>query len=48
MNFYIKLIIKILEKTSSGAESLILEKLKSGKDLDASEKEELEQLIDNI
>jgi hypothetical protein len=48
MNFYIKLIIKILEKTTSGAGSNILEKLKSGKDLDAAEKEELEQLIDNI
>ncbi|MDR3259639.1 MAG: hypothetical protein LBT51_08550 [Fusobacteriaceae bacterium] len=48
MNFYVKLIIKILEKTTSGQDSSILKKLKSGIDLDTSEKEELEQLIDNI
>jgi len=48
MNFYIKLIIKILERSSSGENSSILKKLKTGIQLDSKEKEELEEIIDNL
>jgi len=48
MNFYIKLIIKILERSSSGENSAILKKLKAGIPLDAREREELEEIIDNL
>lgn len=48
MNFYVKLLIKILEKSISTNDSNILKKLKSGYDLTAQEKKELEELIDNI
>lgn len=48
MNFYIKLIIKILEKSMSGQDSNILKKLKKGIDLNTKEKKELEEMIDNL
>ncbi|MCI6153459.1 MULTISPECIES: hypothetical protein [Fusobacterium] len=48
MNFYIKLIIKILERSMSGQDSEILRKLKSGIDLTTEDKKELEEMIDNL
>jgi hypothetical protein len=48
MEFYKKLIIKILDKSSLGHESHILKKLKSGHDLNQREMHELEELIDQI
>ncbi len=48
MEFYKRLIIKILEKSSLGYESLILKKLKSGHDLNQKEMQELEELIEQI
>lgn len=48
MNFYVQLIIKILERSSSAQDSPILKKLKAGYNLDSQEKEELEQIIDNL
>lgn len=48
MNFYIKLIIKILEKSMTAQDSEILKKLKSGYDLSNEDKKELEEMIDNL
>lgn len=48
MNFYIKLIIKILEKSITGQDSEILYKLKKGIDLNSEDKKELEEIIDNL
>lgn len=48
MNFYIKLIIKILEKSMTGQDSEILYKLKKGIDLNSQDKKELEEIIDNL
>lgn len=48
MNFYIKLIIKILEKSMIAQDSDILKKLKSGYDLSNEDKKELEEMIDNL
>lgn len=48
MEFYKKLIIKILQSSSLGHESLLLKKLKSGHDLTQKEMHELEELIDQI
>lgn len=48
MNFYLKLIIKILERSMVASESNILKKLKAGYDLSNDEKKELEEMIDNI
>ena len=48
MEFYKKLIIKILERSILGHESLLLKKLKSGHDLNQREMHELEELIDQI
>ena len=48
MEFYKRLIIKILERSSLGHESLILKKLKSGHDLNQREMQELEELIEQI
>lgn len=48
MNFYIKLIIKILEKSMVGQDSHILHKLKKGIDLSNQDKKELEEIIDNL
>lgn len=48
MEFYKKLIIKILERSSIGEDNKILVKLKSGHDLSQKEMMELEELIDTI
>lgn len=48
MNFYIKMIIKILERSMTGQDSKILRKLKSGVDLSIEDKKELEEMIDNL
>lgn len=48
MNFYLKLIIKILERSMSAQDSPILKKLKAGYDLSNEEKKELEEMIDNL
>lgn len=48
MNFYIRMIIKVLEKSMSAEDSDVLEKLKSGHDLNARDREELEELIDSL
>ena len=48
MNFYLKLIIKILEKSMTAKDSDILKKLKAGYDLSNDEKKELEEMIDNL
>lgn len=48
MNFYLKLIIKILERSMTAKDSEILKKLKSGYDLTKDERNELEELIDNL
>lgn len=48
MGFYEKMIIKILEKSMSARDSEILKKLKSGQDLSAKDKKELEDIIDNM
>jgi hypothetical protein len=48
MDFYRKLIIKIIESSSSGSESKILDILKSGHDLTQKERKELEELIENL
>lgn len=48
MNFYIKMLVKILEKSASAEDSEVLKVLKSGHDLNAREKKELEELIDNL
>ena len=48
MEFYKRLIIKILDKSSLGHESSLLKKLKSGHDLNQKEKQELEELIEQI
>lgn len=48
MNFYIKLIIKILEKSMTGQDSEILYKLKKGIDLNSEDRKNLEEIIDNL
>ncbi len=48
MEFYKKLIIRILEKSSVGEDNRILMKLKSGHDLSQKEMIELEELLDYI
>lgn len=48
MNFYEKMLIKVLEKSMSAQDSEILKKLKSGIDLSAKDKKELEDLIDSL
>ena len=48
MNFYLKLLIKILERSMTAKDSEILKKLKSSYDLSSEEKKELEDLIDNL
>lgn len=48
MNFYVKMIIKVLERSMTGQDSEILKKLKSGIDLNTEDKKELEELIDNL
>ena len=48
MDFYKRMLIKIIEGSASGEDSRILRKLKSGQDLNQSERRELEELIDNL
>ena len=48
MNFYVKMIIKVLEKSMAAEDSDVLKKLKGGYDLSARDREELEELIDNL
>ena len=48
MEFYKRLIIKILERSSVGFENRILKKLKSGYDLTQKEMAELKELLENI
>ena len=48
MEFYKRLIIKILERTTVGENNHLLVKLKSGHDLTQKERAELEELFDSI
>ena len=48
MEFYKKLIIKVLERSSVGEENKLLMKLKSGHDLSQKDMMELEELVDSI
>lgn len=48
MNFYVKMLIKVLEKSMSAQESEVLEKLKAGIDLSTKDRKELEELIDSL
>ena len=48
MEFYKRLVIKILERSSVGSENRILKKLKSRYDLTQREMSELEELLENI
>lgn len=48
MNFYEKMLIKVLEKSMSAQESEVLKKLKSGIDLTIEDKKELEEMIDSM
>ena len=48
MEFYKRLIIKILERSSVGSENRILKQVKSGYDLTQKEMAELEELLENI
>ena len=48
MEFYKRLVIKILERSSVGSENRILKKLKSGYDLTQRAMSELEELLENI
>ncbi len=48
MEFYKRLVIKILERSSVGSENRILKKLKNGYDLTQREMSELEELLENI
>lgn len=48
VDFYRKMIIKILEASETGRESRVLKILKSGYDLTQKERRELEELIDSI
>lgn len=48
MDFYKRMLIKILRNSMTGCESNVLKTLESGYDLNIKEKEELEELIDNL
>ena len=48
MEFYKRLIIKSLERSSVGSDNRILKKLKSGYDLTQREMAELEELLEHI
>lgn len=48
MNFYMQLLIKILEKSMSAQDSSVLKKMKAGYDLTNEDKKELEELVDNL
>jgi hypothetical protein len=48
MDFYRRMLIKILKNSMAGQESNVLKVLESGYDLTIKDKEELEELIDNM
>jgi hypothetical protein len=48
MDFYRKLVIKVLESSLTGSESHLLPLLKAGEDLTQKERRELEELIEQI
>ncbi|QNM16043.1 MULTISPECIES: hypothetical protein [Fusobacterium] len=48
MNFYERMLIKVLEKSMSAQDSEVLKKLKSGIDLTTKDKKELEEMIDSL
>ena len=48
MEFYKRLVIKILERSSLGEENKLLKKMKSGIDLTQKEMLQLEEIIENI
>ncbi len=48
MDFYKRMLIKILKNSMAGCESNVLKILESGYDLNIKDKEELEELIDNL
>lgn len=48
MDFYRRMIIKVLEGSETGRESRILKIMKQGYDLSQEERRELEELIDSI
>lgn len=48
MNFYVRMLIKVLERSMSAQDSEVLKKLKSGIDLTTKDKKELEDMIDNL
>ncbi len=48
MEFYKRLVIKVLERSSLGESDKLLKKLKSGHDLSQKEMQELEELFDSI
>ena len=48
MDFYRRMIIKILKNSMAGQESNVLKVLEAGYDLTTKDKEELEELIDNM
>ena len=48
MEFYKKLVIKILERSSLGEDNPLLKKLKSGYDLSQRERTELEEVCASL
>jgi len=48
MDFYKRMLIKVLKNSMTGCESNVLKILESGYDLNIKDKEELEELIDNL
>lgn len=48
MDFYVRMLIKVLEKSMTACESEVLKKLKAGYDLSAQDKKELEELVDTL
>ncbi|MDK9580350.1 hypothetical protein QQA45_02290 [Sneathia sanguinegens] len=48
MDYYKRLIIKIMERSLVGNDDFILKKLKQGRDLNQEEMRYLEELLDNI
>lgn len=48
MDFYKKLVIKILKRSMSGSDSELLKILESGEELTQQERRELEELMEQI
>jgi hypothetical protein len=48
MDFYKRMIIKILQSSMAGQESEVLKVLEAGYDLTIKDREELEELINNM